>query len=90
VLARFVKATAEGNRIALTDAARAKTVLAREAQIKDPKILDISYEDFKALSPPDLAPTKAAADNIIAQFPDASRSLGDYIDMSILDGLKGK
>jgi len=73
--------------LALTDEKRAKAVLAREANIKDPKILDISYEDFKALSPPDIAPTKAAADNILAQFPDASRNLADYVDMSLLNGL---
>jgi len=88
VLTAFIKATAEGNALALADGKRAKAVLAREANIKDPKILDISYEDFKALSPPDIAPTKAAADNILAQFPDASRNLADYIDSSILDGLK--
>lgn len=88
VLTAFIKATAEGNALALSDASRAKTVLAREAGIKDPKILDISYEDFKALSPPDIAPTKAAADNILAQFPDASRDLADYVDGSILDRLK--
>jgi NitT/TauT family transport system substrate-binding protein len=88
VLTAFIKATAEGNMLALTDEKRAKTVLAREAKIKDPKILDISYEDFKALSPPDIAPTKAAADNILAQFPDAGRNLADYVDTGILDGLK--
>ncbi len=87
VLTRFIKATAEGNRLALTDEARAKAVLAEKANIRDPKILQISYNDFKALSPPDLAPTRAAADNILRQFPDASRNLADYIDTSILDSL---
>jgi NitT/TauT family transport system substrate-binding protein len=88
MLAAFIKATAEGNALALADEKRAKEVLAKHANIKDPKILDISYNDFKALSPPDITPTKAAADNILAQFPDASRNLADYIDPSILDGLK--
>ncbi len=87
VLTRFIKATAEGNRLALTDEARAKAVLAEKANIRDPKILQISYNDFKALSPPDLAPTRAAAENILRQFPDASRNLADYIDTSILDSL---
>jgi hypothetical protein len=77
----------EGNRLALTDEARAKAVLAEKANIRDPKILQISYNDFKALSPPDLAPTRAAAENILRQFPDASRNLADYIDTSILDSL---
>lgn len=88
VVVGFVKATAEGNALALADERLAKDVLARQANIKDPKILDISYNDFKALSPPDIAPTKAAADNILAQFPDASRNLADYVDSSILDGLR--
>ena len=88
VLTRFIKATAEGNRLALTDEARAKAVLAAKANIRDPKILQISYNDFKALSPPDLAPTPAAAENIIKQFPEASRNLADYIDTSILESLR--
>jgi NitT/TauT family transport system substrate-binding protein len=88
VLTRFIRATAEGNRLALTDEARAKAVLAEKANIRDPKILQISYDDFKALSPPDIAPTREAAETIIRQFPDASRNLADYIDTSILDGLR--
>ena len=88
VLTRFIKATAEGNTLALTDEKRAKAVLADKAAIRDPKILDISYNDFKQLSPPNLEPTQAAADNILAQFPDASRDLNDYVDMRILDSLR--
>jgi ABC-type nitrate/sulfonate/bicarbonate transport system substrate-binding protein len=88
VLAGFIKATAEGNALALADEKRAKEVLAKRANIKDPKILDISYSDFKKLSPQNIEPTKAAADNILAQFPDASRNLDDYLDLSILDRLK--
>src|SRR5262245_13246630 len=88
VLTRFIKATAEGNRLALTDEARAKSVLAEKANIRDPKILQISYDDFKALSPPDLAPTAAATENILKQFPEASRNLADYIDTSILESVR--
>jgi NitT/TauT family transport system substrate-binding protein len=88
VLTRFIKATAEGNHLALTDEARAKEVLAKQANIKDPKILDISYSDFKALSPPNLEPTDAAAKNILDQFPGGSMTIADYIDASILDELR--
>jgi NitT/TauT family transport system substrate-binding protein len=87
LLARLLKATAEGNRLALSDEARAKAVLAEKAGIRDPKILEISYQDFKALSPPDLRPTREAAGNILKQFPDASGNVADYVDTSILDGL---
>ena len=89
VLKRFVLATIEGNYLALTDEARAKEVLAKSASITDPKVLAISYEDFKQQSPPDLAPVRAGADNVIAQFPaDVSRNVEDYVDASLLDELK--
>jgi ABC-type nitrate/sulfonate/bicarbonate transport system substrate-binding protein len=88
VLTRFIRATAEGNYLALTDENRAKRVLAKQANITDPKILDISYADFKALSPPNIEPTEAAATNVLAQFPDASSSLDAYLDLGILKGLK--
>jgi NitT/TauT family transport system substrate-binding protein len=88
VLTRFVRATAEGNYLALSDEKRAKETLAKGAGISDPKILDISYNDFRQLSPPDIEPTDAAAKNILAQFPDASQNVANYIDRSLLDGLR--
>jgi NitT/TauT family transport system substrate-binding protein len=89
ILVRFLKATVEGNYLARTDAKRAKEVLAREAKITDPKILDIAYNDFRQQSPPDLTPVRAGADNIIAQFPaEVSRKVEDYVDTSLLDGLR--
>ena len=88
-LVRFVRATVEGNYLALTDEARAKEVLARETKTTDPKVLAISYEDFKQQSPANLAPVRAGADNIIAQFPpEVSRNVDDYVDASLLDALK--
>jgi len=89
VLKRFVLATIEGNYVALTDEKRAKEVLAKAASITDPKVLDISYNDFKQQSPADLEPVRAGADNIIAQFPaEVSRKVEDYVDASLLDELK--
>jgi NitT/TauT family transport system substrate-binding protein len=87
-LARFLKALAEGNALARCDADRGKIVLAKGAGIGDPKIIDIAYEDFRALSPPEIEPTREAAENVLAQFPDTSRDPADYIDTSVLDGLK--
>jgi NitT/TauT family transport system substrate-binding protein len=84
VLSRFVKATAEGNYLARSDGKRAKEVLAKHANIIDPKILDISYDDFRQLSPPNIEPTEVAATNVLGQFPNASRSLDAYLDLSIL------
>ena len=88
VLTRFIRATAEGNYLALTDEKRAKAVLAKQAGITDPKILDISYNDFKLLSPPNIEPSDAAAKNILAQFPDVSQKVEDYVDSGILDALR--
>jgi len=89
LLTRFLKATIEGNYLALNDAKRAKEVLARETKISDPKILDISYQDFKQQSPENLEPVRAGADNVIAQFPpEVSRKVEDYVDTSLLDELK--
>lgn len=88
LLTRFLKATAEGNYIALTDEKRAKEVLAKELKITSPKVLDITYNDFKQQSPPDLEPSLPGAQNILKQFPNVSQKPGDYIDTSLVDGLK--
>jgi ABC-type nitrate/sulfonate/bicarbonate transport system substrate-binding protein len=89
VLMRFLRATAEGNQLAIRDGARARDVLARQTSTTDAKILDISYNDFTQLSPPTIEPTSAAAANILAQFPaGGSTNVADYVDTRILDDLK--
>jgi ABC-type nitrate/sulfonate/bicarbonate transport system substrate-binding protein len=89
VLMRFVKASIEGNYLALTDEKRAKEVLAREARIVKAKIIDLSYDDFKEQSPVGLEPSRPGAQNIIDQFPVLkSRNIDDYMDTGILDRLK--
>lgn len=89
VLTRFLKAVMEGNRLALTNETRAKEVLAHEAGITDPKVLAISYDDFKQQSPQAIEPTTAAAESTLAQFAaGGSVSPADYIDISILDELR--
>src|SRR5580658_1425362 len=88
LLMRFLKASVEGNYIALTDAKRAKQVLAKELKISSAKILDITYDDFKQQSPQNLEPSTAGATNILKQFPNVSQKVGDYLDTSLLDALK--
>jgi ABC-type nitrate/sulfonate/bicarbonate transport system substrate-binding protein len=89
LLARFLKASIEGNYLALADAKRAKEVLAREARITDAKIIETSYNDFRQQSPANLEPSRPAAQNIIDQFAGLkTRHVDDYVDMSILDGLR--
>jgi len=87
-LMRFLKATVAGNYLALSDVKRAKEILAKELKITDPRIIDISYNDFKQQSPPDLEPSRAGAENILAQFPGGSSKVDDYVDSGILDGLR--
>jgi NitT/TauT family transport system substrate-binding protein len=87
---RFIKATIEGNYLAVSQPAQAKAVLANELKISDPKLLDISYEDFKAQTPLDTEPSEPGAANILALFPDVSQSQADYIDTSLLQELKAE
>ena len=87
-LNRFLRATIEGNYLALSDEKRAKDMLAKELKITDPRIIDISYNDFKQQSPPDLEPSRQGAENILAQFPGGSRKTDDYVDAGVLDDLK--
>jgi NitT/TauT family transport system substrate-binding protein len=89
-LVRFLKATIEGNYLAVADEKRAKEVLARELKLSDPKIIDTSYANFKAETPLNAAIERAGAENILAIVapPSASRNLDDYIDVSLIDELR--
>ncbi len=88
-LARFLRATAEGNYRALSDPERAKQVLARGTRVSDPKTVEITYADFTQMTPLDLAVPRAAAENILAHFPPGvSRNLDNYIDLSVLEILQ--
>jgi ABC-type nitrate/sulfonate/bicarbonate transport system substrate-binding protein len=90
VMLRFLKGTIEGNYVALTDEKRAKEVLAKELKISDPKILDITYNDFKAQSPSNLEISRPGAENILAQFPGGSQKTEDYVDTSLVDALRAQ
>jgi NitT/TauT family transport system substrate-binding protein len=88
VLTRFLKGTIEGNYLALSDERRAKDVLAKELKIADPKILDITYNDFKAQSPANVEISQPGAENMLAQFPGGSQKVEDYVDASLLAALE--
>lgn len=91
-LTRFLKATIEGNYLAIADDKRAKDVLARELKLIDSKIIDASYANFKAETPPNAEIDRAGAENILTTVapPNASRNLDDYIDTSLTDGLRAE
>jgi NitT/TauT family transport system substrate-binding protein len=89
LIVRFLKAAIEGNHLALTDEALAKQVLAKELKLTNAKIVDISYEDFKAQSPPNMEPSVKGAENVIARIGGAgSQNLADYMDTSVIEGVK--
>jgi hypothetical protein len=86
----FLRATIEGNYLAVSDAARAKPVLARELDLTDPKIVDLSYANFKSETPLDAELTREGAANVIeiVAQPGMSSKLEDYIDSSLHEQLK--
>ena len=86
---RFLRAVIEGNYLALTDAARAKAVLARELNVKNQRIIDISYDDFRAQSPPDMDISMPGVENVLKISAGAgSRSPADYVDGGVLAELR--
>ena len=92
LLTRFIKATIEGSYRGLADEKWAKEVLAKAFKLVDPKIIDIAYTDFKAQMPENAMPTRAAAENVLAQLQSfgirpKSQKVEDYVDTSILDAL---
>jgi ABC-type nitrate/sulfonate/bicarbonate transport system substrate-binding protein len=91
-LLRFLKATIQGNRLAISDEQRAKAVLRKQFGITDQNVIDISYTDFKAQTPLNAEIDIDAARAVIAQIakPGASHDLNDYIDMSLTDTLKAQ
>jgi NitT/TauT family transport system substrate-binding protein len=89
-LKRFLKATIEGNYLALTDATRAKAVLGRQLHNTAPKTIDIAYDDFAKQSPLNLDPSPKGAENILAQLPGGSSKLEDYMDTSLLQEIKSE
>ena len=86
---RFLKATIEGNYLALTDETRAKDVLARisRSPIRSPRHhlqrLQGAVADRHRIS-------RQGAENILAQFPGGSQKAEDYIDTSLLDALRSE
>lgn len=92
LILRFMKATIEGNRLALSDAPRAKAVLQKATGVADAKVVEIIYADFKAQTPPfaEVLPEAARATIEAVAAPQSSRKLDDYIDTGISAELKAQ
>jgi NitT/TauT family transport system substrate-binding protein len=91
---QFMKATVEGNYLAISNPRQAKAVLADELGLTDATVIEVSYENFKKLTPPNANMTRKGAENILAaieisgDIPDASTDLDDHMDSSVFDALK--
>ena len=88
MLTRFIKATAEGNRLALTDRGARQGGAGREGQHPRSENPRHQLRGFQGAVAAGHRADAGGGENILKQFPDASRNLADYIDTSILDGLK--
>ena len=91
-LVGFLKATIEGNYLAIADERRAKDVLAKELKLTDPKLIDTSYANFKAETPANAEIDRTGAENILATVApaNASHNLDDYIDTSLTEALRAE
>ena len=89
-LLRFLRASVEGNYLALADEARGKAVLAKALKITDKKVLDISYADFKGQTPRNAEPSREGAQRNIAMVagPNAKREVEAYVDFSFAEELR--
>jgi ABC-type nitrate/sulfonate/bicarbonate transport system substrate-binding protein len=89
-LLRFLKATIEGNHIAIRDENRAKAVLVKELKLSDPNVIEASYANFKAETPPNAEIDRRGAENVLTSVAPlgASRNLNDYVDMSLTEDLR--
>jgi NitT/TauT family transport system substrate-binding protein len=89
LVTRFIKATMEGNYLALSNEKLAKEVLARQTKVADPKIIDVTYQDFRLQTPANIEPTRQAAENVIANSELAGTAkAADYVDTAIIEQLK--
>lgn len=89
---RFMRATIEGNYIAITNEVGAKNVLARQLSLNDAAIIDASYDNFKAETPINAEIDPGGAENIVMALASmgASDDINDYIYLSIGEELRAE
>ena len=93
VLTRLLKAYIEAAYLTLADEKRAKELIARQFKTNDSKVINATYNDFKRLMPLDAEPSRAGAENVIAELQGiglqvGSKNVDDYLDTRIIQGLK--
>lgn len=89
---RGMRAIVEGNYLAVSDADRAKPVMAKALGITDRKNLDITYDNFKAFTPLNAEVTREGGKAVIAtvEVPGKPGNLDDYMDESIHEELEAE
>ena len=88
---RFLRATIEGNYLAVNDAARAKAVLRAELDLTESAILDATYDNFRDGTPVNAELTREGAQNVIdIVATTGSRRVEDYIDTSLHHALSAE
>ena len=87
---RFMRATIEANYLAVSDADRAKPIMATALDITNARNLDITYDNFKTYTPLNAEPTVEGGKNIMATVEAANKSddIDDYMDQSIHEELR--
>ena len=86
----FMRATIEGNYLAVKEHDRAKDIMAKALNITNAKNLDITYNNFKTYTPLYAEPTIEGGKNIIAtvEVRNKSKNIDDYIDQTIQTELR--
>lgn len=86
----FMRATIEGNYLAVKEHDRAKDIMAKALNIANAKNLDITYNNFKTYTPLNAEPTIEGGKNIIAtvEARNKSKNIDDYIDQTIQTELR--
>ena len=86
----FMRATIEGNYLAVKEHDRAKDIMAKALNITNAKNLDITYNNFKTYTPLNAEPTIEGGKNIIAtvEARNKSKNIDDYIDQTIQTELR--
>ena len=86
----FMRATIEGNYLAVKEHDRAKDIMAKALNIANAKNLDITYNNFKTYTPLYAEPTIEGGKNIIAtvEARNKSKNIDDDIDQTIQTELR--
>ena len=90
IILRFMRATIEGNYLAVSEPDEAKRVMSKVLDIKDPKNLELTYQNFKTYTPLNAEVTLEGGKNILNFVLEKNKSedIGEYIDETIHEELR--